>query len=106
MLRALTLIGIPPKTRSEYKEAFDSQGWEGYLRRVVSKIEGQGANMPALLASNYAKLGDKEKTFYWLDRAFDTRDVAILQFKVDPAYDFLRDDPRYAPLLQRIGLEP
>jgi hypothetical protein len=60
----------------------------------------------AVLANYYASSATKKRAFFWIERACDNRDVAILQSKVGSVYDLLRDDPRYAPLLQRIGLEP
>jgi len=58
---------------------------------------------PERLAETYLQVGDKEKAFLWLEKVFDAHDISIVQFKVDPAYDILRDDPRYDQLLSRIG---
>ena len=58
------------------------------------------------MANIYVRLGDKEKAFFWFEKVFEQRDPFVLQFKVEPAFDPLRDDPRYAALLRKIGLEP
>lgn len=72
--------------------------WEG------SRIDDQ--NAPYYTAVAYAKLGDKEKAFEYLERAFDTHYTGMVWLKVTPELDDLRDDPRYADLLRRVGLEP
>jgi hypothetical protein len=52
------------------------------------------------------RLGEKDKAFAWLEKTFEARHVSTIQFKIEPAYDSLRDDPRYAELIRKIGLQP
>ena len=59
---------------------------------------------PGELAILYGALGDKEKAFQTLERAFNEHDLQLQFLKVDPAYDPLRDDPRYQDLMRRVGL--
>ena len=59
---------------------------------------------PILFADTYALLGDKENAFAWLDKAFEERSTKLLDLKVDPDYDSLRSDPRFARLTAQIGL--
>jgi hypothetical protein len=61
---------------------------------------------PFTIASLYAMLGKKDEAFAWLEKTFDSKDPATLQFNIDPAYDDLRSDPRYPKLVYRIGLKP
>ena len=64
-----------------------------------------GEYVPATdYASAYIRLGDKEQAFAWLDRAVQERNSFALEFKVNPIYDKLRDDPRFQDLLRRVGL--
>lgn len=56
------------------------------------------------IASIYAALGDKDKAFTELEKAFEERDYFMPRIKVDPFMDPLRDDPRYKDLLKRMGL--
>ena len=51
----------------------------------------------------YAQLGDKNRAFAALDRAWEVRDSSLLDLKIDPYLDLLRSDPRYAALVERIG---
>lgn len=60
---------------------------------------------PAEMAILYAALGDKEKAFASLDKAFSERDFPLTALKVEPGYDPLREDSRYKDLLKRMGLQ-
>ncbi len=59
---------------------------------------------PAELAILYAALGDKEKAFASLEKAYTERDFQLTSLKVEPGYDSLRDDPRFKDLLKRMNL--
>lgn len=54
----------------------------------------------------YAGLGERDEAFRWLDRSIDLRAPLVTLLKVDPRFDPLRQDPRFAGLLRRIGLPP
>jgi hypothetical protein len=58
---------------------------------------------PIAIASVYIGLGDKDLAFKWLGEAVDGKDVN-LNLLVDPIYDSLRSDSRFAQLLRRAGL--
>jgi serine/threonine-protein kinase len=55
-------------------------------------------------AQVYAGLGDKEHAFQWLEKSYQDRAYDITYLKVDPFFDNLRSDPRFADLVRRIGL--
>jgi hypothetical protein len=52
----------------------------------------------------YIGLGERERAFEFLDRAFEERSAAIYQLRVDPIYDPLRGDPRFTTLLEKMRL--
>jgi len=49
-------------------------------------------------------LGDKDAAFAALERAASAGQ-SLDAFKLDPDFDNIRSDPRYADLLRRIGLQ-
>jgi hypothetical protein len=51
-------------------------------------------------------MGDKDRTLEELEWAIKARDHRMSQLKVNPIFDFLRSDPRFAELLRRMNLEP
>jgi TolB-like protein/Flp pilus assembly protein TadD len=57
-------------------------------------------------AQIYAGFRDTEQTLAWLEKAFSERPLWITFVKVDPKFDFLRSDPRFQNLLQRLGVSP
>jgi eukaryotic-like serine/threonine-protein kinase len=59
---------------------------------------------PYLLATLYVGLGDKDKAFVELEKSFNERGYYVPLLRVDPLMDPLRDDPRFADLIKRIGL--
>jgi tetratricopeptide (TPR) repeat protein len=59
---------------------------------------------PFRFAIIYTGLGQKDKAFQWLNRAYDELDLLLIYVSVTPAFDPLRSDPRFDQLLQRLGL--
>jgi serine/threonine protein kinase/Tfp pilus assembly protein PilF len=59
---------------------------------------------PAELAILYTGLGDKDGAFQELERAYAAHDLQMQYLKVEPHYDSLRSDPRFADLMRRVGL--
>jgi len=57
------------------------------------------------LAEVYAGLGEKDQAFAWLEKDFQARSSLLNLLNFFPL-DPLRDDPRYADLLRRVGLRP
>jgi serine/threonine-protein kinase len=51
----------------------------------------------------YSGLGDKDRAFEWLERAFQERSTVLAYLRLDPRLAPLRSDPRFAELLRRIG---
>lgn len=58
-----------------------------------------------IMAMGYAALGNIERAFELLERAYSTRSGGLIYFHVDPAYAPLRGDPRFEGLKRRIGLK-
>jgi len=56
------------------------------------------------IAGVYAMRGDADRTFEWLDRAFDNRDPGITFLLYDPLLLLQRHDPRFAAFCRKVGL--
>jgi eukaryotic-like serine/threonine-protein kinase len=54
----------------------------------------------------YAGLGDKDRAFEWLEKAYKVHDKGMCFLKVDPPLDPLRSDPRFQDLLRRMNFPP
>ena len=71
--------------------------------REMSKQSFRGSYDSAIL---YTGLGDRDKAFEQLNKAYEERSGWIIYLKVEPQFEPLRSDPRYASLLQRLNLSP
>lgn len=49
-------------------------------------------------------LGEKDRAFEILEKAYEERSGQLVFLKVEPSFDSLRDDSRFEGLLQRMGL--
>ena len=61
---------------------------------------------PHDLAWGYAALGDVDRAMQWLEIAYTERSSALVYLKIEPLFDPLRGDPRFADLVRRVGLPP
>jgi serine/threonine-protein kinase len=97
--------GNTPSTQiylgAAYARAGDRQPAQAILKRLES---GKSYVSPAELAVLYAALGEREQAFKSLEKGFAARDLQLQFLGIDPAFDSLRDDPRFADLMRRVGL--
>jgi adenylate cyclase len=56
-------------------------------------------------ADTYAQWGDTESAFRNLDLALEYGDPGLAQLLVDPFLDPIRDDPRFASMLDKLGFD-
>jgi serine/threonine-protein kinase len=57
---------------------------------------------PSAFVTVYLGLGDKEKVFEWLDKAYEQRDSACWYLKIDQIYDDIRNEPRFQAIITKI----
>ena len=81
--------------RKEEAEALIHEMLEIRKKRYVNSF---------FIAVAYAGLKDADRTFEWLEKGFTERNLRITSITADPKFDFLREDPRYEELLEKIGL--
>ncbi len=58
------------------------------------------------IALIYTGLRDKERAMEWLEKAFEDRSWGMTPLKVDPRFDPLRPDRRFASSRRRMNLAP
>jgi len=92
---------------SALEQGFHSAGWKGALIEGVelpqTKSEA-GYWSPLHIATLCADLGNKDEAFRWLNIAVQQRDYGLLALKTDFLLDPIRSDPRFAQLVQKVGL--
>jgi TolB-like protein/DNA-binding winged helix-turn-helix (wHTH) protein/Flp pilus assembly protein TadD len=76
------------------------------LEDLKRRLRRDPAQTAPLMAFVYAGMNDREHALFWLNKAYSEHSNTLLSLKVDPAYDFVRDDPRFQDLLRKVGLAP
>jgi TolB-like protein/DNA-binding winged helix-turn-helix (wHTH) protein/tetratricopeptide (TPR) repeat protein len=110
--KADVLLKIDPpdvceKENEEIREIYKREGAAGYWRKnleISRRLAKKGIVDDVWAASAYFRVGDRDKGFELLEKAFDEHSPDILYIKVEPPFRDLGDDPRYQSLLKRIGL--
>jgi len=88
-------------------EAYTNGGPQGFWNRQLEFLKddaGKGSVSPYSIASVYARLGDKEQTLSWLEKAYREHDAYVVYLKIDPQFDSFRSEARVVDLMRRIGL--
>jgi Tfp pilus assembly protein PilF len=79
---------------------------EKILRDLLEQSK-TGYVSPYMIATIYAGLGNKDRAFEFLAKAYDERSADLSYFlKADLRMDTLRSDPRFQDLTKRMGFPP
>jgi eukaryotic-like serine/threonine-protein kinase len=77
----------------------DVQGYNKMVLATPSELDPIAA-----IAVSFALLGNRDKTFESLEKAFADQDDELIFCIRYPAFDSIRPDPRYADLMRRLDL--
>jgi TolB-like protein/tetratricopeptide (TPR) repeat protein len=106
---AAALLHRNPESLSSLAEVNASAGRRDQTLKLLSElkqISNQSYVDPYHFALVYVGLGDKEKAFASLEKAYEQRSAFAAELKPQPRLDPLRSDPRFPELMRRIGLPP
>ena len=125
LARALEALGRFDEARAEYEEGrrlagtvagpsfglahlAASMGDTEGARRILGELVAARAHRVVSawgIAAVHASLGDADEAFRWLETAVEEGATGLVFLRVHPRLDPIRSDPRYAPLVRRLGLD-
>jgi eukaryotic-like serine/threonine-protein kinase len=125
LARSLEALGRFDEARAEYEEgrrlsggvagpSFGlahleaASGNVAEARRILAELTATRASRVVSawgIAALHASLGDADDAFRWLETAIEERAAGMILLRVHPRLDPIRSDPRYWPLVQRLGLD-
>jgi TolB-like protein/DNA-binding winged helix-turn-helix (wHTH) protein len=93
----------------ELRQALAAHGSRGYWEKLL-ELSKDKENPPEAYVSDYgmailyARLGEKENALSLLEKAHVERELAMTEIGMEPAFDLLRSQPRFADLIRQVGL--
>ena len=87
--------------------AYAVSGRPAEARRILANLQQlhQQAIVPAAsLATLHGALGESNEAFVWLEKAYQERDPQLTYLKAGRRFEPLREDPRFAQFVRRVGL--
>jgi tetratricopeptide (TPR) repeat protein len=107
-LQKARLLQDSPDILSELGYVYALSGKRKEAQEKLSDLRGMSKQRyvdPTCYANIYAGLGDKDRAIEWLEEGY--REEGLLAgLKVDPDWDNLRTDSRFADLMKRVRLAP
>lgn len=95
------------KGAAEVRSAFAKGGNQGVQEWGIAQLKQRsrrGYVSPLSFAFAYARLGQDNEAFRWLEKAYDDHVPKLVFLQGDSDLNRLRGDPRYRTLIKRIGL--
>jgi len=105
--KAVTLSHGNSFSSAALAHAFAAAGKREEALGILASLERPSKHVyvsPFDIALIHAALGDKEKAFEWLQRAYEERSAFLVYMKWEPRLDPLRSDPRFQHLQRQVGL--
>jgi TolB-like protein/DNA-binding winged helix-turn-helix (wHTH) protein/tetratricopeptide (TPR) repeat protein len=105
--KAMTGMDAKGERAASFRRAYATGGIHGAQRWILGRLTEQAAHSyvnPYHFVVIYSALGEKDKAFEWLDKAFEQHDIGVARMKIDPKLDPLRSDPRFGEYLKRLRL--
>lgn len=115
---SLVLLGRPKDAQPYFDQAPQDYWWRMTSQAILAARLGDRAGAQSWLAKLqkaygdaastqfgeiYAQLGDKDRAFASLNRAYEIKDAGLSKMQTDPWLDPMRSDPRFAELRRKMN---
>ena len=103
---AARLANHSTETLAALGTGYAMAGMSGEAHRIVAQLQASQAEhyvLPYNIAKIYAAARDKDKSFEWLERAYQEGDPDLIELNSEPLFDRLRGEPKFSELMRRIG---
>jgi TolB-like protein/Tfp pilus assembly protein PilF len=104
--KVVSLSGSPELAAS-IAEDFSKSGYKGVQQSWLdglTEISKHGYVSSYSIAEGYMRLGQKNKAFEWLEKAYQEHDSGLVSIAVEPMFDPVRSDPRFKDIVRRMKL--
>ncbi len=105
--KAIQLSGGSAEMTATLGYVYARSGDRARAKAVLEELKGlskQRYVSPCLLAQVYAGLVQAEEALDCLNKAYEARATDLAWLRVRPMFDYLRQEPRFTALLEKIGL--
>jgi TolB-like protein/DNA-binding winged helix-turn-helix (wHTH) protein/tetratricopeptide (TPR) repeat protein len=106
--RAVAITHRSPGVVGLLARAYGHAGRRSEALRLIDELnrrQQKGYVPTAPFVQAYVGLGDYDQVFAWFERAYQEKSNILQWIKVEPFPDAMRNDPRFADLLHRVGLD-
>ena len=107
-LRDEVLSGETQETIAALRDGYRASGLRGFWQKkleLAKESSRRSYTLSIIPARLYARLGERDRAFDWLEKSYAEHLPTLVDLKVDPMFDGLRSDPRYIDLLRRVGFQ-
>jgi TolB-like protein/DNA-binding winged helix-turn-helix (wHTH) protein/Tfp pilus assembly protein PilF len=106
--RAVELLEHNSDAVAGLAHAYATMGKRAEAEKILGELQRQSKVSyvsPYMIAVIYSGLGQKDKAFEFLEKAYEERSPDVVYFvRADLRLDPLRSDPRFRDLMHRVGL--
>jgi len=106
--RAIQLSPQSPQMHGALARTYALSGKPDLARTILRKLEGLMKARyvsPFQFASIHCALGQDDLGFRWLNKACQARCFELIALKVDPRFDSIKEDRRFAAVARQVGVE-
>jgi serine/threonine-protein kinase len=108
--KARELAGDLPSILAALGQAHGMAGRPEAARTLLARLRELEASDSFVPATSYALvhsgLGERDRALDWLEAALVRREMSLTLINVHPAYDALREEPRFAAIVRQLRLDP
>src|SRR5260370_7805536 len=104
--KALSLSG-GAELAASIEEDFTKSGYKGVLQswlEGLTELSKHSYVSSYSIAESYMRMGEKQKAFEWLEKAYEEHDSGLVSLAVEPMFESIRLDPRFKEILRRMKL--
>jgi eukaryotic-like serine/threonine-protein kinase len=108
-IKTLQAYGLDAKSIDEHRKIFAEKGWRGLTENNLKQAlidweKGHWHFNAYIIAGMYARLGDKDQVFAWLNKCLELRSTMLYLIDADPVLAPVRSDPRFTEIKRKMGL--